>query len=83
MDKDIISASDALAISMLGVIFLAMAVIALLFLCMRRNASRRDQHVDDLFDEMEEDERKAEVARSNPEKKPDAPWEKDGEWWKK
>ncbi len=83
METDLISAADGFAIAMLAMIFLSMGVIGVLLLCMRRSASRRDRHVDELFDEMEEDERKQELARANPEKKPEVPWERDGDWWKK
>jgi len=85
METEFISASDGFAIAMLGMIFLSMAVIGLLLLCMRRSASKRDPHVDDLFEEMEEEARQAELARTRAqaEKKSDAPWEKDGDWWKK
>ena len=84
METELISASDGFAIAMLGMIFLGMAVIGVLLLCMRRSASKRDPHVDELFEEMEEDARRAALARTraDAENKSDAPWEKDGDWWK-
>ena len=78
-----ISAVDAFALSMFGVIALAMGTIALLFLCMRREASRRDPQVDALLEEIERDERDerrrtcAEPARVARE-----PWERNPDWWR-
>ncbi len=79
-----IGASDGFAIAMLGVIALAMGVIALLFFCMKRAAARRDPFVDALLEELENDEREAEkTARMKETASPSNPWERDADWWKK
>jgi replicative superfamily II helicase len=72
-----IHAADAFALSMLCVIALAMGTIALLFFCMRREAAKRDPHVDALLEEVERDERRAETAGVARE-----PWERNPDWWK-
>ncbi len=73
--------SDAFAIAMLVVIFSALGVVALLLLTMRWRAARRDKHVDQLLDELEQDQ-KREVAHGV-ESAPKAAWEKEADWWKK
>lgn len=84
MGPDHFSASDGFVIAMLGMIFLSMGVVGMLLLCMKRNASRRDPHVDRLLEEVEEEERLEKLAKTRGlrEKKREA-WEKDGDWWKK
>lgn len=75
------SAADGFVIAMLVMMALSFGVVALLFICMRRNAVRRDHHVDELLDEMAESERKAKLAATGEAPKPE-PWERDGDWWK-
>ena len=83
MGPDHLSASDGFAIAMLAMILLSMGVIAMLLICMFRNAARRDPHVDQLLDEMEEAEKKADPTRTTGDAAPkQQPWEKDGDWWK-
>jgi len=74
-------AADGFVIAMLVMMGLSLGVVALLFICMRRNAVRRDHHVDELLDEMAESERKAKQAATGEAPKPE-PWERDGDWWK-
>lgn len=76
-----LSAGDGFVIAMLSIIGLSFGVIAMLFVCMRRNAARRDEHVDALLDEVAEEERR-EKLRAPAEKPPAEPWERDGDWWK-
>jgi hypothetical protein len=72
--------SDAFAIAMLVVIFCALGVVALLLLTMRWRAARRDQHVDALLEELEQEQKQAVPHAA--EATPPAPWEKDADWWK-
>ena len=81
MTPDQFSAADGFVIAMLAMIFMSMGVVALLFVCMRRNAARRDLEVDDLLDEVEETEKRG--KQPAPEAPPAEPWERDGDWWKK
>lgn len=85
MDWRTITAADAFAISMIGVIFLGMAVVAMMFFCMRRSALRRDPQVDALLEELDASER--EHPAPPPRKRgrrarPTQTWERDGDWWK-
>jgi hypothetical protein len=75
-----IHAADAFALSMLGVIALALGTIALLFFCMRRAAARRDPQVDALLEEVETEERRE--ARAEAAGNPPQPWERNADWWK-
>jgi replicative superfamily II helicase len=75
-----IHAADAFAISMLCVIALAMGTIALLFLCMRREAAKRDPQVDALLEEVERDERRQTRAKTAGAAR--EPWERSPDWWK-
>ncbi|MEO5714187.1 MAG: hypothetical protein ABIT37_11935 [Luteolibacter sp.] len=75
------SAADGFVIAMLVMMTLSLGVVALLFICMRRNAVRRDRHVDELLEEVAEAERKAKQAAIGKAPKPEA-WERDGDWWK-
>lgn len=75
-----IQAADAFALSMLCVIALAMGTIALLFFCMRREASRRDPQVDALLEEVEREERQA--MEPKPVGSAREPWERSSDWWK-
>lgn len=78
-----LGASDGFAIAMLGVIALAMGVIALLFFCMKRASAKRDPHVDALLEELENDEREAaKLSAANETAPPSNPWERDADWWK-
>lgn len=78
-----ISAADGFAIAMFGVIALSLGTVAVLFVCMRRNAARRDPHVDALLEELEEDERKELPAGGEAgEECPREPWEREADWWK-
>ncbi len=75
------SAADGFVIAMLAMMMLSLGVVALLFFCMRRNAIRRNQHVDDLLDEVadaENTEKQAAIAEAPKVE----PWERDGDWWK-
>jgi len=75
------SAADGFVIAMLVMMMLSLGVVALLFLCMRRNAVRRDRYVDELLEEVAETERKEKQAALGDAPKPE-PWERDGDWWK-
>jgi len=87
MDWRTITAADAFAISMIGVIFLGMAVVAMMFLCMRRSAMRRDPQVEALLEELDASERARPAPPSGKDGKarparPARTWERDGDWWK-
>ena len=84
MDWRTIPAADAFAISMIGVIFLGMAVVAMMFLCMRRSAVRRDPKVEELLEELDasERDRPAPPPRKSGKARPAQAWERDGDWWK-
>lgn len=77
------SPADGFALAMLAMVLLSLSVIAMLAFCMRRNAARRDPHVDRLLDELDE-----EAGREKPAPSTGAvtrecqPWEKDPDWWK-
>lgn len=75
------SAADGFVIAMLVMMLLSLGVVALLFVCMRRNAIRRDRHVDALLEEVAETEKtEKQAALADPPKA--EPWERDGDWWK-
>ncbi len=78
------TAADGLVIAMLVVMFLAMGVVALLFLTIRRSAARRNHEVEDLLDELSAEENAPHSAPVIPENRAAAsePWERDGDWWK-
>lgn len=75
------NATDALALSMLAVIFTGFAVIALLFLCMARNAARRDLELERLMHDAAAGANRARGSRSKSRAR--GAWERDGEWWKR
>ncbi len=75
------SAANGFVIAMLVMIMLSLGVVALLFICMRRNALRRDRHVEELLEEVAAEEKKAEQAAVSEAPKQE-PWERDGDWWK-
>ncbi len=75
------TAADGFVIAMLVMMMLSLGVVALLFICMRRNAVRRDHHVDELLEEVAEAERKAKQTAIGDGPKQE-PWERDGDWWK-
>jgi len=83
MGPDHFSASDGFAVAMLAMIFLSMGVVGSLLLCMKLNAAKRDPHVDQLLEEMEEEERLEALAKSRgPAPKTSEPWERNADWWK-
>jgi hypothetical protein len=78
------SATDGFVIAMLAVIFLSFGTVAMLVVCMRRNAARRDTEVDDLLDEIAVDEnRQKSPPQAADQVKPAEPWERESDWWKK
>ncbi|MGJ8645201.1 MAG: hypothetical protein ACSHX9_17500 [Luteolibacter sp.] len=76
-----ITESDGLALAMMGVMGTAFAVIAMILICVIRNASKQDTEVDRLLDEVKQEEKKQQVKPIGAQKKKDD-WEKDGDWWK-
>lgn len=76
-----LSAADGFAIAMLGMVALSLGVIAVLFLCMRRSAARRDEQVDKLLEEIEAEEKREAAHQTEPPQR--EPWEKEGDWWKR
>lgn len=72
--------SDGFAVAMLLVIFSALGVVALLLLCMRWRASRRDPEVDALLEELAADSRQQASAKTAPSSR--AAWERDADWWR-
>ncbi len=75
------SAADGFVIAMLTVMALSMGIIGGLLLCMRANVARRDRHVDDLLEEVEEEEKQGRRVPLE-ETRPAQAWERDGDWWK-
>lgn len=81
MAPEFLSAADGFVIAMLTMMALSMGVVAMLFLCMRRNDASRDRQVEDLLEEVAEEEKQAETRK--PHEAPGAePWEKNADWWK-
>jgi len=73
--------SDALALAMLTMIMVSFGVILTLLACMFRSSSRRDQQVDRLIEELENERKKVETTRkTQPERRLDA-WEREEDWW--
>ncbi len=81
--------TDGLAIALLVTVLTSFGVIIMLLGCMLWNASRRDQDVDQLLDEMEKSEKdgesRAAEARAKGGRGEDKleDWERAGDWWKK
>ncbi len=75
------SAADGFAIAMLGMVALSLGVIGVLFLCMRRNAARRNEQVDELLEEIAAEEKREAAHRTETPQR--EPWEKEGDWWKR
>ncbi len=75
------NAIDALAISMLAVLLAAFGVVALLFMSMARNASRRDLELERLMQEAtaENDHAPSPAGAKEPRR---AAWEREVDWWK-
>lgn len=73
---------DGLALTMLAMIMLSLGVVVMLLACMLRNASKRDQDVDHLLDEMEREEKSGKPAKAGTAEEKKQPWEKEGDWWK-
>lgn len=67
---------------MMGVMGTAFAVIAMLLICMIRNASKRDTEVDRLLDEVKREEKDTQPVKPANTPNTKADWEKDGDWWK-
>lgn len=78
-----LSAADGFVIAMLVMMALSLAVVALLFVCMRRNAARRDRQVEELLEEVAREEQNENRAATLGEAPKPEPWEKDADWWKK
>lgn len=85
MTPDLSTAADSLTIAMLvmiAVIAVSLAMVASLFLFIRKSPSRRDRQVDQLLEEVarEEEQRKFPAPPKPPQPEP---WEKDVDWWKR
>lgn len=80
MENDLISAADGFILAMLATVALGLAVIGLLFWCMRRSAALRDPQVEELLEELAEDEKRQKP--SSAETSQMEPWERDADWWK-
>jgi heme/copper-type cytochrome/quinol oxidase subunit 2 len=76
------AAVDGMIFAMLGMMILSMSVIGLLIFCMRRNAARRDPHVDELLEEVAETERIGKQTPALSDGPAPEPWERAGDWWK-
>lgn len=79
----VISAADGFVYAMLGMMAVSLSVIAVLIVCMRRNVSRRDPHVDQLLEEVAAAEAQEKQAAQVPRPPAAEPWERDHDWWKK
>lgn len=78
MASQFLTATDGLVIVMLTMMALSLGVVAMLFLCMRRNDANRDRQLEDLLEEVAEEE-KREKTHESPRTEP---WEKNADWWK-
>ncbi len=80
-----VTAVDAMALTMLGVMFLGFGVISLIFLNIRRHATRRDAELEALLEEVEAEAEKPQEEKPAPvpETPPREPWERETDWWKK
>ena len=83
MDAQHLSAADGFVLAMIGVMMLSAGVIALLIFCGLRNAARRNQEVDDLLDEVNQEAEQKKTTPAKAEAPKPEPWERDGDWWKK
>lgn len=72
---------DALALSMLGMLIVTFGMLLGLAVCMIKNASKRDDDVDRLLEDVEEEEKAGEKLKAGVAEKPEE-WEKDSDWWK-
>ena len=75
------SAADGFVIAMLTMMALSLGVVAMLFLCMRRNAASRDHQVEELLEEVAEEEKREEIRKTHQSPRAE-PWEKNADWWK-
>jgi hypothetical protein len=77
------TAVDGMVIAMLAAMALSLSVIALLLLCMHRNAKQRDHQLEKLLEETadEEDGNKP-ISPIKNEMPPCESWERDADWWK-
>ena len=72
------SAIDLFALSMLGILGLALLILFSIILIVRKNASREPDEVDQLIEESQVEA--VEPAGKIPQKRHD--WEKDPDWWR-
>ena len=81
-----LSAADAFVIVMLSMLALSLGIVALLIVCIRKNASQRDRRVEALLDEVADRIKRKAVAppRPPPKERPKSaePWERPADWWK-
>ncbi len=83
MGDEQFAAADGFVFAMLAMIGLSFGVVALLFICMHRNAMRRDHEVDDLLDEVSQEPEPPKPTPPPAEDPiPAEPWEKKPDWWK-
>jgi hypothetical protein len=73
-----------MVIAMLSMMLLSFGVVALLFICMLRNAARREHQVEALLEEISQQPQPAPPAAAPAEAEKVAlePWEKQADWWK-
>ena len=76
--------SDKIAVSMLIIMFLALAVVGMLAYGIYRHTKAPRSAEDDLMDSVSTKRGRSDTSRSKQKSKtePSKDWEKDGDWWK-
>ena len=77
-----VTAADAFALAMIGVMFLSLGVVSLIFFSIRRSALNRDPAVEALLEEIETLEETPPAETPEPERPAAPAWEREGDWWK-
>jgi hypothetical protein len=77
-----VTAADAFALAMIGVMFLGMGVVSLIFFSIRRSSVSRDPEVEALLEEIGEPEEIPPAEPAEPKRPAASAWERDGDWWK-
>lgn len=80
-----LSSSDALALSLLGTMFITLMAVGSLIIVMIRNVQKRDaqqDELDKLLHEISEEEKEQKLHSGKEDQPPTHDWEKEPDWWK-
>jgi hypothetical protein len=80
-----LSPADGMALTMVGILGFALGMILTILIVMARNAGRKPDIEEGLFDDEEEaptDRDKKRAGSPQDDEPPRKEWEKDGDWWK-